>query len=173
MDLGDFCPQTPIESSVYCRVTDTAAMTQAIRNRSEGIIQALTFYPLLALGLASLAVVNTMILSVRARNWESGILRSLGLTRGQLLRYVLAEGMLLGLLACAASLAFGLLASWTGVMGTAYSMGVSPVYVIPWTTIGLGLAASVVLCVLAAVVPAIRAASFSPLRLLQEGRSME
>ncbi|MBN1553553.1 MAG: ABC transporter permease [Phycisphaerae bacterium] len=173
MDLGDYSPQPPIESNVYCRVTDTAAMTRAIVRRSEGIIQALTFYPLLALGLASLAVVNTMILSVRVRNWESGVLRSLGLTRSGLLRYVLAEGMLIGLLACVASLAFGLPASWTGILGTSHSMGVSPVYVIPWATLCLGLAAAVVLCILAAVAPAIWAATRTPLKLLQEGRAAE
>jgi putative ABC transport system permease protein len=172
-DLGDSTPQPPIESHIFCRVTDTKMMTRGIRRRSEGIIQALTFYPLLALGLASLAVVNTMILSVRVRNWESGVLRSIGLTRSGLLRYVLAEGMLIGLLACVVSLAFGLPASWTGILGTSRSMGVSPVYVIPWATLGVGLAAAVVLCVLAAVVPAIWAATRKPLQLLQEGRAAE
>ncbi len=163
----------PLDSSVYCRFTDTRAMTQAIRQRSEGIIQAMTVYPLLALGLASLAVVSTVTVSVRVRSWEFGILRSLGLTRGQLLRQVLAEGFLIALLACVTSLLFGLLASWVGIVASSRAMAVLAPLVIPWPHVLLGLAAAVTLCLLASVWPALTVALSQPLRLLQEGRSSQ
>src|SRR5205814_7089517 len=53
-----------------------------------------------AIGVASLGVMNTIIASVRTRTWQLGVLRSVGMTRSQLLRLILAEGVLLGLGGC-------------------------------------------------------------------------
>jgi putative ABC transport system permease protein len=166
-------PGAMIDSPYYCRVTDTRAMTDAIRARAEGIIDSMTIYPLLALGLSALAVVGTMMTSVRVRNWEIGILRSIGMTRWQLLRQILAEGMLIGLLACVVSLLFGMLASWTGIRSSSAFWGVSAPYVIPWGRVLLGIGAAVVLCLISSVWPAVMAARRRPLRLLQDGRTME
>jgi len=161
-----------IDSPYYARVTDTRAMTDAIRSRADGIIEDLTLYPLVALGLSALAVVAAMIASVRSRNWEIGILRSIGLTRGQLLRQVLAEGLLIGVLACAASILFGVLISWTGIRSSSGFWGVSAPYLVPWPRVLLGLSAAVVLCLCGSIWPAVMAVRRQPLQLLQDGRAM-
>jgi putative ABC transport system permease protein len=166
-------PGPRIESEYYARVTDKNDMTAQIKNRADGIIESMTLYPLMALGLSALAVVGTMITSVRVRTWELGVLRSLGLMRGQLLRQVLAEGLLIGLLACVASLLFGLLASWTGVYVSTQHWGVHAPMVIPWTTVLLGIGMTIALCVAASLWPALTACFRQPLRLLQEGRAAE
>ena len=171
--MGEAAAGPQWDSPVYCRIADTRAMPASIRQRADGIIDAMTNYPLLALGLASLAVINTMMVSVRARSWEMGILRSIGLTRWQLLRQILAEGLLIGLLASVSSVLFGLLTAWTGIWATGQSMGVTAPFVIPWERLLLGIGTAVVLCVAASLWPAILAARRQPLRLLQEGRAME
>ncbi len=166
-------PRPPmIDSTSYASITDTRQMTAMLLNRAGGIIESLTLYPLLALGLSALAVVGTMMTSVRVRNWEIGILRSIGLTRGQLLRLILAEGLLIGLLATVASLIFGLLVSWTGIASSREFWGVHATFVIPWGLLLVGIAATVVLCLAGSVWPAIMAARRDPLRLLQDGRTM-
>jgi putative ABC transport system permease protein len=163
---------TTLDSRFYCRVTDITAMTARIDGRAQGIIEAMTWYPLMALGLASLAVVSTVMMSVRTRSWELGILRSIGLTRGQLLRHVLAEGALIGLLACVVSLAMGLLTATASIAATSHGMGVTATYVIPWKLIAIGLAAAMAVSLLACVWPAALVSCRSPLRLLQDGRSV-
>ena len=173
MRIGDPNAIVMMDSPVYCRLTNTRAMTDAIRRRADGIIEAMTIYPLLALGLAALAVASAVMASVRSRSWEIGILRSIGLTRGQLLRQVLAEGLLIGLLACGASLAFGLLASLAGISASSRTWGVSAPYVIPWGMLGLGIGVAVLACVLASVWPALLAVCRQPIRLLQDGRAMQ
>ena len=75
--------------NVYCRIVDCRPLIKALRERIDGAIDSLAYYPLWALALASAAVINTMFASVRARSWEIGILRSLGLTRSQILRQVI------------------------------------------------------------------------------------
>ena len=162
-----------LDSRYYCRITDTRKMTDAIRRRSESVIHALTVYPLLALGLASLAVVGTMMASIRARMWELGIFRSMGLTRSQLIRQVLAEGLLIGLVACVVSFLFGLLGSWSGIISTSKIFGVTAPYVIPWTKVLFGMGAAVLLCLAACLWPALLAGFRQPLTLLQDGRSVD
>lgn len=161
-----------IDSPYYARVTDTRAMTESIRARAEGIIESLTLYPLVALALSALAVVGTMMASVRVRNWEIGILRSIGLTRGQLLRQVLAEGLLIGLLACLASVLFALLISWTGIRSSGRFWGVSAPFTVPWARVLLGIAAAVAMCLVGSIWPAVMAVRREPLGMLQAGRSM-
>ena len=50
-----------------------------------------------AMAVASLGVTNTIMASVRTRRWQFGILRSVGFTRDGLLRLVLAEAVLIGI----------------------------------------------------------------------------
>ncbi len=64
---------------------------------------------LLALLVAGLLIYNTVSLSVLQRQETLGILRSLGVTRGQLIQLVLGEALVLGVLASLAGVAAGLL----------------------------------------------------------------
>ncbi|MEN6503525.1 MAG: ABC transporter permease [Planctomycetaceae bacterium] len=165
-------PRLMIDSAASVTVTDMHAVTSALMNRAGGILDSLTTYPLMALGLSALAVVGTMMTSVRVRNWEIGILRGIGMTRWQLLRLILAEGVLIALVATVASLLFGTLISWTGIASSKEMWGVHATFVIPWDMLLYGIGATIALCLIAGVWPAINAACRQPLRLLQEGRSM-
>ena len=60
-----------------------------------------------AMAVASLGVTNTVMAGIRTRRWQFGVLRSIGVTRSQLLRLVLSEASLLGIVACVMGLAAG------------------------------------------------------------------
>src|SRR3954469_4909223 len=60
-----------------------------------------------AMAVSSLGVTNTIMASIRSRRWQFGILRSVGVTRSGLLRLVMAEALLLGLVGCALGAAAG------------------------------------------------------------------
>ncbi len=155
----------------YCHITDTAAMTEAINTRAELIIVPLTRIPLIAISLGALAVASTLVVSIHARSWDIGIMRSIGLTRWQLIRQVLAEGIVICLLGCVISLMFGLLIAWTFAVIAAERMGVSISFVIPWDMLFLGLGVAVLSSLAACLWPAVVAARKQPLDLLQTGRS--
>lgn len=129
--------------------------------------------PLVTLLITALAVSNTIIASVRARTWEMAILRSIGTTRGELVRLVLAEAFLIGIVTCLVSLIFGLIAGWCGVGMSRFGgfFGGPPVFVIPWLQLALGFSLALVLCLAAALWPAIRTGRAKPLALLQAGRA--
>ena len=135
---------------------------------SDGVIWGMSQLPLVTLLVTSLAVANTMVASVRARRWQMGLLRAVGFTRNQLVRLILSEAILIGLVACLLSLAFGLIAGWCGVGMSRYSgMFYSPpnMYV-PWGSLAAGFGGTLLLCLLCAAGPALTAGRREPLALL-------
>jgi putative ABC transport system permease protein len=156
------------------RVTATETIHRAINLRADDVIWGMSMFPLVTLAVTSLGVLNTIAASVRARRWEMGVLRALGVTQWGLVRLVLADGVLIGLVACVLSLAFGLLAGWCGLGMAEYTSvfgGMAAPLVLPWGKLAAGFSATLALCLAAALWPAVSIGRTEPLRLLQEGRA--
>lgn len=113
-------------------------------------------YALIAMSvlIATLGIINTLSLSVVERTRELGLLRAVGLTRGQLRRMVAWESLLLSVLGGAAGLGLGVLA---GVVMVRQLGDTMPALAVPWSHSALALAVIVVIGVLAGLAPAIRA----------------
>ena len=124
-----------------------------------------------AMALASLGVANTIMASVRSRRWQFGVLRSIGLGRGDLLRMILAEAIMLGLVGVALGLAAGLEISVDARKLSGAVLGYSPPMQIPWGMVARGCLAVVVVALAASLGPAVSAAGAQPLDLLQAGRA--
>ncbi|HPC20395.1 MAG TPA: ABC transporter permease, partial [Kiritimatiellia bacterium] len=105
--------------------------------------------------------------------WDIGVLRAIGFTRWAIVRAVIAEGLLIGLVACLLSLGFGILAGWCGAglsQYVSFFAGLHLELILEWRPILAGLGAALLLCALAAVGPALSIARTEPLTLLQQGR---
>jgi len=124
-----------------------------------------------AMAISSLGVTNTVMASVRSRSWQFGILRSIGTTRSQLVRLVMAEAMLLGLTGCALGLSAGALMSINAKQLAIMVLGYDPPTFIPWGIVFAGSGIVMVVALLASLWPAISVARAEPLRLLQAGRA--
>ncbi len=124
-----------------------------------------------AMAVASLGVTNTIMASIRSRRWQFGVLRSIGVTRGQLLRMVLAEAVLLGIAGIGLGLSAGFVMAIDARQGWGLFLGYSPPMVVPWATLGIGVAVLMSVSILASLWPAIHVARSEPLTLLQAGRA--
>ncbi len=156
------------------RITTPDQVRRRITDRASGMIWAMCRLPLITLLVTSLGVVNTVMASVRARRWEFGVLRSIGVTRWGLFRMVIAEGILIGLVTCLLSLGFGVMAGWCGTgisQHVSFFGGLETPLVVPWARLSLGFGLALVLCLLAALWPAVLTCRTEPLKLLQEGRA--
>ena len=124
------------------------------------------FYGLLAMSviISIFGIVNTLVLSVHERTREIGMLRAIGATRRQLRQMVRYESIITAVIG--------------GVLGTA--VGVAMAYVIvtqmggdgltfsvPWLQLGVFLVLAVLVGVIAAVLPARRAANTRILEAIQ------
>ncbi|MCZ2343296.1 MAG: FtsX-like permease family protein [Bacteroidales bacterium] len=156
------------------KMTTTKAVRDGVDRRAEGMIWGMSQLPLVTLAVTAIGVVGTVAASVRVRRWELGVLRALGVTRWGLFRLILAEAILIAVVACVLSLGFGILAGWCGVGMASYSGffgGMDTRLILSWRHIGLGLGATLGLCLLAGLWPAIRAGLQEPLALLRAGRA--
>lgn len=157
----------------YVQVNTIADIRTLVYGHATGWLWVMSRLPLVILIITSVGVLNALLASVQSRRWEMGILRSIGFTRWTLIRLVIAEGLLIGGVAVAISLVFGILAGWCGAGMSRYISffgGMDPILVIPWPYVLGGLAAALVLTALAAVWPAISIGRVRPLALLQQGR---
>jgi putative ABC transport system permease protein len=108
--------------------------------------------------VALLGVVSALYISVLQRRRDLGLLRAVGASRPQVLRSVLAEAVLMGMVGAALGLGIGLLLEWyvLDVMILEES-GFSFPMLIPWWEAGVVMAGSVALATLAGLWPAYRA----------------
>lgn len=146
---------------------------KSVRERADGIIWLLSRLPLVTLAVTALGVVNTVISSVRSRQWDLGVMRAVGMTRWGVFRLVLCESILIGVASCILSFGFGVMAGYCGTGVTRYVNvrgGQITNPVIPWFQISLGFLMTFGICLLAALWPAIRVGRLQPLKLLQAGR---
>ncbi|WP_432496450.1 ABC transporter permease [Kineococcus gypseus] len=134
----------------------------------ESFDQVLTTMLLVVTGLLAVAVViallgvgNTLALSVLERRQESGLLRALGLTRGQLRALLAWEALLVAGVAGALGVALG---TAYGLAGTAAVLAAAgPVVLdVPWARIAGIIVVAALAGVLASVLPARRAARTPP-----------
>jgi putative ABC transport system permease protein len=92
-------------------------------------------------------------------------------TRGQLLRLVLAEAFLIGLVGCGLGLAAGFEMAVDANRLSAVVTGYKPDMFIPWPIIWVGVGIVMLISLLASLWPAVSVARSEPLSLLQAGRA--
>ncbi|MGH7798613.1 MAG: FtsX-like permease family protein [Candidatus Binatia bacterium] len=115
---------------------------------------------IVAVIVAILSVVNTLLASVLDRTREIGVLRAIGATQAQVRRTVVAEAGWMGLLGGLLGLFAGTVMAYHHVVyNTKELTGWTFQFYYPYDVAALSIIASVLLCVLASLAPAKQAAS--------------
>ncbi len=152
---------------------DVRQIKENIQTGFSRLLLVMSSVAFAAMAVASLGVVNTLLASVRSRRWELGILRAVGATRWQVVRWIVAESLLLGIVGCLLGLVAGLQMTLMGRQMNRVMVGLITPLVIPWTMIGIGVGVVMAVALLAGLWPAVQTAATRPLRLLQSGRAAE
>jgi putative ABC transport system permease protein len=147
-------------------VSSLADLSNELDQAVTGIISLFAALLATTVIIAVFGIANTMSLSVAERTRESATARALGLTRGQLRATLLAEAALLGLVGAVVGGGFGTVYGRLAV-GTAFK-AIGPTLVVPWTWIGGLVVLAAVAGLLAAVLPARRAAQRSIVSAMAE-----
>ena len=91
---------------------DLSLLQEALERLVERVVLAIRFMALFSLGVGVLVLVGALATSRFQRVREGALLRTLGATRGQVFRIVLAEYLSLGLVASAVALVLAAAAGW-------------------------------------------------------------
>jgi hypothetical protein len=123
-------------------------------------------YALLALSVivSLVGIINTLVLTVFERTRELGMLRAVGMTRRQVRMMIRYESIVTSLMGAALGMVVGLFLAAL-ITHALSSSGI--VFAVPWLQIVYFVLAALVVGVLAAVVPARRAARLNVLQALQ------
>lgn len=146
------------EAEVRDRAGFVEELTSAVNNLL-GLVGGLLG---LAIVIALLGIANTLGLSVIERVRESAVLRALGLTRAQLRGMLAVEAVITALIGAVMGLILGLMFAYAALR----AVGDIVTIAIPWLQIALGLAAAIVVGLLASVLPGRAAARTNVVRAM-------
>ena len=151
-----------IDSQLGDRFHLTAESNQNLKEQVNQLMaQAFTMFDVLALIamiVAFLGITNTLTMNVMERTQEIGMLRSIGMTRGQVVGMIMAEAGLMGVIGGVMGLLFGLILSRILLLAMSAMSGYAVSYLMPAVRVGLGLVIAIAIAQLAAIFPANRAA---------------
>src|SRR5919112_2748738 len=165
--------RSELPRSVDVRTGQEEARKQSadIRDNLGFLTTALLVFAGISLFVGAFIIFNTFSITVTQRMREFALLRTLGASRGQVMRSVVTEGLTIGILGSLAGLALGVVVAG-GLRALFRAVGVdlpSNGNVILSRTIIVSLVVGTVVTVLSSLAPALRATRVPPVEALQEG----
>lgn len=139
------------------RVESKQEFEQKIRDLSAQAFSLFDVLALIGLVVGALGVINTMLMNVLERTRELGGLRSLGMTRRQVQRMILAEAATMGLIGGAFGVLFGAVLADVFLIGLRSIGGFVLSLTPPYAAMGYSFIVAFALSVGAALYPAWRA----------------
>lgn len=161
-----------IESQLGERLNLTVeAVDELMRDTLEIVDQSFVMFDTLALvvvGVSAMGVVNTMTISVMERQREIAMLRSIGYTRRQVRRMILAEAASLGVMGGGLGLVLGLALSRMCIQVVQQLAGYELTYVLSSKALISSVVIALVISQVAALLPATHAAKKEIVAALKE-----
>jgi putative ABC transport system permease protein len=159
----------PTRNDVITGAKITAEISKEISSSISGFAKFLLGFGLIALLVGIFVISNTFSILIAQRQRELALLRAVGASRRQILRSVLAESVVVGVIGSALGLGFGMLAA-KGLQGLFNSAGAetpnTPLVITPGT-LTLGLVVGLLATVASALFPAMRASSTPPIAAIR------
>ena len=124
----------------------------------------------IALLVGAIIITTTFLILLAQRRRQIGLMRAVGASSGQVRRRVLAEAIVLGVLGSMLGVVLGILLT---VAGTAYTGALAFGLAWPWGDIIVEFLIGIVITVLAAFLPALRATRVAPLEALRPVPTVE
>ena len=147
---------------------DAGGRSRSVIQMSNAFMTNLTAMSLLALLVGIFLIYNSVGFAVLQRRGLIGVLRALGMTRGEAFRLILLEAATLGIVGATLGVALGI---WLGdgllalvsrsINDLYFRISVTDILIGPWS-VAKGVMAGAGATVVAACVPAIEAASYRP-----------
>jgi putative ABC transport system permease protein len=126
----------------------------------------------LALAVATLAIINTLVMAVLERRREIGVMKAIGASDGDVKKLFFTEAGAMGLFGGVLGIALGFAIGkainiGTGIYLQRHQLPAEPVWIMPVWLIGAAIGFSIVVSLLAGLYPASRAAKLDPVQTLK------
>lgn len=148
----------------------TIESNTSLRKRATGLLdQAFSMFDvlsILAVFISAFGLVNTLTMNVMERMREIGMLRAIGMERFQVIKMILAEAGLMGIIGGVFGLGFGILLSRIFLHAMIAIGGYRINFILPTSSVIIGLILALIVSQVAAIQPARRAAASNILEAL-------
>jgi putative ABC transport system permease protein len=143
-------------------VGDMSAYVEQTAQTFDLLVNAITVLLGVALVIALLGIINTLLLSIVERTRELGLVRAVGLSRGGVVRMIGVESVLIAVFGCLLGVVLGIGLAAAAVKAL-IDMEVMTTFALPWTSLAAYVLVALVFGVVAALWPARRAAKLNVL----------
>jgi len=143
------------------QLLDQAGYAQSRSAMLGNLLGLVTALLALAIVIALLGIANTLALSIVERTRELGLLRAIGMQRGQLAQMIAAESVIIAVIGAVLGIVLGL--GLGAALAYAVTRGHQPTVVVPVAQLALFAVVAVLAGVVASVAPARRAARLNML----------
>lgn len=157
----------------YVKITTVEGIHNTVQRIGENSIQTMSKIPLIVLFITGLTLLSTLFASARARLWEFGLFRTLGMTKSVLWRILLTESLIIATIATVLSLLYGVIIAHCAIDICAYAYhfgGITPPLIIPWKGLLIGFGSVYLIALIATLAPLLLIRKKGPVELLQRGR---
>ncbi len=159
-------------STMGFRTFSVLDATKSLRRFFTVLDLFLGIFGSLALAVATLAIINTLVMAVLERRREIGVMKAIGASDGDVKKLFFTEagamGFFGGILGIALGFAIGKAINiGTGIYLQRHQLPAEPVWIMPSWLIGAAIAFSIVVSLLAGLYPASRAAKLDPVQTLK------
>ena len=145
-----------------------ADLRELVQSLILGLTDRLWMILILALVIAGFAIVNTLTMNVIEQTRYLGLLRVVGMTRTQVIRMFLFQAFVIGNLALLPGAVIGIVMAWLITVSYAGVIEHAVRFSVNIQLLGFYLTAGILLSVLSAVLPAIRAGRLKPLDAIHQ-----
>jgi putative ABC transport system permease protein len=156
--------ETLLKDSPEVSVQDQSAFVKQATSIFDTILLMIQLLLALAMVIAVLGIINTLALSVIERTRELGLLRAVGLRRSQTMRMITVESVVISVFGALLGVVVGV-GLGAAVVQALKNEGFTDLS-LPWMQMAIYLAVSALIGVVAAVLPAIRAARLNVLNAI-------
>ncbi|MDG4797425.1 ABC transporter permease [Micromonospora sp. WMMD1082] len=161
--VADVLPRVEalLADSPEVAVADRDAFIEEQAGQLDGLLTMIRILLALAIVIAVLGIINTLALSVLERTRELGLLRAIGLRRSQTMGMITVEAVVISVFGALLGVVVGA-GLGAAVVEALRDEGITKL-VLPWGQMGVFLGLAAIIGVVAAVLPAIRAARINVL----------
>ncbi|MFI1194406.1 ABC transporter permease [Micromonospora sp. NPDC020750] len=145
-----------VADSPEVSVADRASFIEQQTSGFDTLLTMIQILLALAIVIAVLGIINTLALSVLERTRELGLLRAIGLRRAQTMRMITVEAVVISVFGALLGVVVGT-GLGAAVVRALQDEGITDL-VLPWSQIGIVLGLAALIGVVAAALPAVRAA---------------
>lgn len=137
----------------HLTIQSNEVLKQGIMRENEVVFAMFDILAMIAVIVAAFGVVNTLMVNILERTRELGSLRSIGMTKGQVAKMILAEAAMLGGIGGTFGIILGLFLERIFLMGAAEISGLVVKFAIPLEGILVGLLLAMLVSQVAALWP--------------------